>query len=175
MQEYLRSRERFDDLMREGFFKLAKAKCEKSTSPMRTLPGVPTRHLPNRRIVSALSWTYVYFDAFLSTLSCKRAVRDYEPVESADQRVEHSSGVDTPPDEIKDFIQELALKYDCVIDGDTSQSTMSIHSDERLKLSGAWNECQEIFSIILEEIEKVVQIIYKINISIQRQKKTPQL
>lgn len=103
-------------------------------------------------------------------MCCNRAVRDYEPVESADQRVEHNV-VDTPSDEVKDFIQELALKYDCAIDDETSQSTRSIHSVERLKLSGAWKECQESFSVILDEIENVVQIIYKLNISIQRQKR----
>jgi len=107
---------------------------------------------------------FLFFDGL-----CIHAVLGYEPEILPEQRVDEAR-VCKPSDEIKDFIKGLALKYDCEIDDRNVLYETSSQSVEELPLSGVWNECKGSFSRILHAIEDVVQVVYKLNVCIERQK-----
>lgn len=98
---------------------------------------------------------------------CIHAVLDYKPEILSGQRVDEPR-VGEPSDEIKDFIHGLALKYDCEIDDRNVLRETNIH--EELPLSGLWNECKGSFTRILHAIEDMVQVVYKLNVCMERQK-----
>lgn len=143
MQEYLDRREKLDELMRNAFFSLAKAKCEKIN---------PTLSVPKT-----------------TSAARKIMVRDHRPRELKEQRVSHTRHTEAP-DEIKDFIQSLAMKYGCDIDDNKLLCEKGNQSVEELYLPGLWNECKVNFSTVLSAIEDITQIVYKLYICMERHK-----
>lgn len=121
-----------------------------------------------RLLVRSLNHAFIML---LSNFTCmnNHTVWGHQQEELAEQRVDQTRYSETP-DEIKDFIQKLALKYGCEVETRELPCEMRNEPIEKVHLPGLWNECRASFLKVLRAIEDITQIVYKLNICMEKHK-----
>lgn len=162
-----------DDLLREGFFTLAKAKCEKSNAAG-IFQITPTRACATKRIRStfdAVGLNRCIITLFVS-IFCD-AVHGYKSEHLVNLKASQRSEVAgvSRTGSAKDFIRELSAKYHCDIGIDHEDLKSDDKNEGEIKLSNSLSQCKDSFSAVVNKIEDIVQIIYKLN-CLQQKKET---